>query len=193
MKVKKMGNKAIITITRDELAKRKITVTDIKEGRKNVQDFFFNVLEESDLLDDFTSNSSQLFVEVSVCEDDIFTITITKADCLPNIDEFSKKSERFIYTISSSVYGFSSLETLLKFCTKVLDEDLYVGVNSLYEINGKYYILFSNTTIKKAEFIKTFSVISEYADKYYSKKLVSFFEYANLLLSKSAIQTLQSI
>ena len=193
MKVNKIGNKAVIVLTRDELAKRKITVKDIKEGHKNVQDFFFDILEEENMLEDFTEDSSQLFVEVSVLEDDLFTITITKVDHMPNIEEYTRLVKRIHYTVSSNIFAFSTLETLLDFCIKAKHEKLYVGSNSLYEIENKYYLLFSNSTIKKADFVKTFSILSEYADNYYAKKLHSFYEYANLLLPKNAIQTLQAI
>ena len=91
MKVEKINNnKAKIILTLAELTKRKITLKDIKEGAKNVQDLFFEILEDADITQEFTTDSSQLFVEVSTCEDDIFMITITKADCIPDLADFNK-------------------------------------------------------------------------------------------------------
>ena len=196
MKVEKINNnKAMIVLTLAELTKRKITLKDIKEGAENVQDFFFEILEDADIIEEFTSDSSQLFVEVSTSEDDIFMITVTKADCLPDMSKFDKphKPSRVAYTVSSNIYSFSSLNELYSFCKKATSEDLYVGVNSLYEFNDKYFLLFSNSTIKKSNFIKTFSVISEYTDKYFSKQTTAFLEYAKLVIAKNAIQTLQNI
>lgn len=196
MKVEKINNnKAMIILTLDELTKKKITLKDIKEGADNVQDFFFEILEDADIIQEFTTDSSQLFVEVSTSENDIFMITVTKTDCLPDVSNFSKshKTSKISYTVSSNIYSFASLTELHDFCKKVITEDLYVGINSLYEFNNKYFLLFSNSTIKKSNFVKTFSVISEYSDKYYSKQTTAFLEYAKLIIAKNAIQTLQKI
>ena len=196
MKVEKINNnKAMIVLTLAELAKRKITLRDIKEGAANVQDFFFEVLEDADVTQEFTNESSQLFVEVTTSNDDILMITITKADCIPDLSDFDKipKADKISYTVSSNLYSFSSLKELYEFCKKALEENLYVGTNSLYELNNKYFLLFSNATIKKSNFVKTFSVISEYADKYFSKQTTSFLEYAKQIVAKDAIKTLQSI
>jgi len=196
LKVEKINNnKVMIVLHSAELAKRRISLKDIKEGAENVQDFFFEVLEDANITQEFTNDSSQLFVEVSTSGDDIFMITITKADCLPDVSEYDKvhKTCRVSYTVSSNIYGFSSLNDLYDFCKKTIDEDLYIGVNSLYELNGKYFLLFSNSTIKKANFVKTFSVISEYTNRYFSKQTTAFLEYAKLILAKNAIQTIQKI
>lgn len=196
MKVEKINNnKAMIVMTLAELTKRKITLKDIKEGAENVQDFFFEILEDANIIEDFTSDSANLFVEVTTSGDDLFMITVTKADCLPDITTFEKlpKSSRVSYTVSSNIYRFSSLSELYGFSKKALDENLYVGTNSLYELNNKYFLLFSKTTIKKSMFVKTFSVLSEYADKYFSKQTTAFLEYAKQIVLKNAIQTLQKI
>ena len=196
MKVEKINNnKAMIVLTSAELAKRKISLTDIKEGTENVQDFFFEVLEDANIIDEFANESSQLFIEVSTSGDDLFMITVTKADCIPDMASYDKLQtpSKVSYTVSSNLYSFFSLNELYKFCKKALDENLYVGVNSLYELNNKYFLLFSNTTIKKHAFVKTFSVISEYSDKYFSKQTTSFLEYAKQIINKNAIQTLQKI
>lgn len=194
MKVEKINNnKAMIILSLAELAKRKITLKDIKEGTENVQDFFFEILEDSNLSQDFTSDNSGLFVEVSTSGNDIFMITITKTDCLPDDSVYTKlqSTNKVSYTVSSNIYGFDSLDTLHEFCKKASQEQLYVGVNSLYELDNKYFLLFSNSTIKKSNFVKTFSVLSEYTEKYFSKQEVVFLEYARLLIEKCAIQTIE--
>ena len=196
MKIEKINNnQAIITLTASELAKRHISLNDIKEGKENVQDFFFEILETSDIIEGFTSDDSQLFVEVSYNTKDVYMIAITKTNCIPNISDFNKTAKSLVtyYTVSSNLYSFSCLDDLYSFCKKVKEENLYIGSNSLYCLDNKYFIFFSTSTIKKHNFRKTFSVISEYSDKYYSKNLYSFMEYATLLISNSAIQTLQKI
>lgn len=196
MKVEKINNnKAMIVLTASELAKRKISLNDIKEGAENVQNFFFEALEEANIIQDFTNESSQLFVEISTSDDDIFMITVTKADCLPDTSKYDSlpKANKVSYTVSSNIYSFHSIKELYEFCKKALDETLYLGINSLYELNNKYFLIFSSSTIKKVSFVKTFSVISEYTDKYFSKQTTSFLEYANPIILKNAIQTLEKI
>lgn len=185
----------MIILTLAELAKRKITLKDIKDGAENVQDFFFEILADANITEEFTTDSSQLFVEVTTSEDDIFMITITKADCLPDIAKYDKpiKPSKVTYTVSSNIYSFSYLTELYEFCKQATICELFVGVNSLYEFNGKYFLMFSNSTIKKSEFVKTFSVLSEYVDKYFSKQTTAFLEYAKLIIAKNAVQTLQKI
>lgn len=196
MKVEKINNnKAAIIITSSELSKMKITLKDIKEGADNVQDFFFDVLQDANLIDDFSSDSSHLFVEVATSCDDTFIITITKVECLPDISKYAnlKTANKSSYTVNSDIYCFSSLNDLYEFCNKACEEELYVGTNSLYELNNKYYLLFSQFTVKKSAFVKTFSVISEYIYNYFSNQTTTFLEYATLIVEKNAIQTLQKI
>ena len=196
MKVQRLNqNKAIIIMTPEELDKRKITVKDLKEGKEKAKNFFFEILEESEISDEFGVDSSKLLIEVSQTTDELFTITITKADCVPDTAFSSKLKQirNISYTVSSCIYKFENIQNLYKFALKALDENLCIGVNSLYLLNDRYYLYFSNSTIKKGDFVKTFGVISEYSSKYYSKKNNSFFEYATLIIKNNAIQTLQNI
>lgn len=194
MKVEKINNnKAMIILTTAELESRKITLKDIKEGKDKVQDFFFDILEETQIIEDFSNDPTQLLVEVSSTSDDLFMITLTKADCIPDMIKYNSTSQadRVSYTVSSNLYEFTNIHSLYRFCSKALSEDIYLGKNSLYELNGKFFIYFSNTTIRKTLFVRTFSVISEYVDKYYNKHTSSFLEHANLLIENYAIQKLQ--
>ena len=196
MKIQKLNNsKAIIVLSYDEISKRKITIKDLKEGKEKAKNFFFKLLEESEIFTEADMDSSQLLIEVAQTMDELFTITITKADCVPSQAFSSKiKNVRNIsYTVSSSIYKFENVENLYQFTIRALKEGLLIGVNSLYLLNNMYYLHFSNSTIKKGDFVRTFGVLSEYCSKYYSKKVSSFFEYATLLIKNNAVQTLQNI
>ena len=58
MKVEKINNnKAMIVMTLEELTKRKITLKDIKEGAKNFQDLFFEILDDANIIQYFYDNS----------------------------------------------------------------------------------------------------------------------------------------
>ena len=182
-------------LTAEELSKKKITLSDIKEGKAKARDFFIQILEESDIIEDFSADSSQLFIEVSISNDNIFMITVTKADCIPDTSTLDKmkRIENVCYTVSSNIYEFEDIKDLYSFASKALIEGLYLGNNSLYEINGIYILYFSNASIKNSSFVKTFSILSEYSSKYYYKNLISFLEYANVLRKNNAIQYLQNL
>ena len=80
------NNKAMILLTSKELAEKQITLNDIKEGKERARDFFFEILEEAQISEEFGMESSQLLIEVSYTNDDLFMITITKADCIPDVE-----------------------------------------------------------------------------------------------------------
>lgn len=195
MRVEKINNqKARIILTIDELAKHKITLKDIKDGKEKARNFFFEILEDSNLIEEFGDNSSQLLIE-AISKDNIFMITITKADCIPDIKNYPSHEPAFIYTVSSNIYTFDNIEDLYNFCIKAKQEVLFVGVNSLYSLHDKYFLVFSDKTIKKPEFVKTFGVISEYASSYYANPLYKTYlnEYSSILIDKNAICYIYSI
>jgi len=195
LRVEKINNqKARIILTIDELAKHKITLKDIKEGKDKARDFFFEILEDSNLIEDFADNSTQLLIEAA-SKDNLFMITITKADCIPDIKQYPNQKDSFTYTVSSNIYSFDTLKNLYEFCIKTKQENLFVGTNSLYSMNDKYFLIFSDKTIKKSEFVKTFSVLSEYSSNYYARPLykTALKEHSNLLLDKNAICSICNI
>lgn len=197
MKISKINNnKVCITLTIDELETRHISLKDIELNKDKAQNFFFEVLEESELNTEFVEDCSQLLIEATTENNDLFIITITKIDNIPDISKYymsSNKPQLISYSVSSSIYDFNDVNNLIDFAKKAEKESLFLGINSLYSFSGHYFLIFSNTTIKKNEFIKTFCVLSEYADKYYSKPLYrsAIIEYSDPLLKKSAIQNLQ--
>ena len=195
MKVEKINeSKAVIILTKSDLKKRKISISDLKEGKKKAQDFFFEILEEVNIIDSFSYEDSQLFVEVAISPDDSFIITITKTESIPDIALDSNLNKaKIIYSISSTLYEFKSLDDLYKF-SKVADKlNLYIGSNSLYKLDGKHFLLFSKSTVKKADFIKTYLVLCEYSEQIYAKQDLIFDEYANEIIAKDALQFISKI
>ena len=195
MKIENISNqRAKIMLTFDELAKNKITLKDIKDGKEKARNFFFQILEDSNILEDFADNSSQLLIEVSY-KDNLFIITVTKADCIPDAKKYLNTVDTSTYTVSSNIYTFDNLKTLYDFCLKAKQENLFVGTNSLFNFDNKYILLFSDKTIKKPEFVKTFSVISEYSSSYFARPLykIALKEHSNLLIDKNAINYIYNL
>ena len=207
MKIEKIDeNKVRITLTIDELSQRQISLKDIEQDSNRAQDLFLDLLEESDLQEDFLMDDSQLFVEASSDNENLFIVTITKIDYMPEIARYTpkKKSSRkkknansspTEYTVASTIYKFSNLDRVLELVSKLKLEKAFMGTNSLYKYDDSYFLVFSNTSIKNAKFIKTFVILSEYAEQYYAadmyKTLIK--EKSKLIIDKKAIQNLSKI
>lgn len=209
MKIEKIDeNKVRITLTIDELSQRQISLKDIEQDSNRAQDLFLDLLEESELNEDFLMDDSQLFVEASSDNENLFIVTITKIDYMPEIAKYTSKKKlnrkkkipsasksSAEYTVASTIYKFSSIDRVLDLSSKLKLEKAFMGTNSLYKYEDAYFLVFSNTSIKNAKFIKTFVILSEYAEQYYAtdmfKTLIK--EKSKLIIEKKAIQKLSKI
>ncbi len=212
MKIEKIDeNKVRIILTIDELSQRHISLKDIEQDSNRAQDLFLDLLEESELNEDFIIDGSQLFVEASSDNEDLFIVTITKIDYMPEISKYTsskkyskkkKKSSsanssdsRVQYTVASAIYKFNSLDRIFDLCSRLSIEEAFLGTNSLYKYEDSYFLVFSNTSIKNDKFVKTFVILSEYAEQFYSadmyKTLIK--EKCKLIIDKKAIQKLSKI
>lgn len=228
MKVEKINeNKVKITLTIDELKQRKINIKDIEKDATLARNLFIDLIEETKLDEDFVLDDSQLYIEASSDNNNLFIVTITKIDHMPDISKYSlkskssktkiktkalnntiktkvkvsrkvntklskKKKNNIDYRVDSTLYAFNSMKTLLDACAIFKKENLYFGKNSLYRYQNKYFILFEKSTINNKKFIKTFSVISEFCEKYYSEDLfdISVKENSKLIIKDNALQKL---
>ena len=201
MKIEKINeNKVKITLTIDELSQRHISLKDIEQDSNRAQDLFLDLLEETELNEDFIMDDSQLFVEASSDNENLFVVTITKIDYMPELPKYTPKKKRktnsrIEYTVASSIYKFDSLDKIFELCSKLELEKAFIGTNSLYKYEDSYFLVFSDTSIKNKKFLKTFVILSEYTDGFYAtamyKTLIK--EKANLIIEKRALQKLSKI
>lgn len=185
MKVERINNnKAKISLTLEELRKKKITLKDIKQNKLKAEDFFLELLEETRLIEEFEIDSNELFVE-AIREDNLLTITITKMLDISCKDEI--KQANIVYKISSYIYVFDSSSELKDFAIKANLEKLYIPKCMLYYFNNKFFLVFSKKDIRCSQFIKSYSILSEYASHYssssYLKDILN--EHATLLFNNA--------
>ena len=185
MKVERINNnKAKISLTLEELRKKKITLKDIKQNKLKAEDFFLELLEETRLIEEFEIDSNELFVE-AIREDNLLTITITKMLDISCKDEI--KQANIVYKISSNIYVFDSSSELKDFAIKANLEKLYMPKCMLYYFNNKFFLVFSKKDIRCSQFIKSYSILSEYASHYssssYLKDILN--EHATLLFNNA--------
>lgn len=207
MKVEKLSeNKVRITLTFEELEKRKITLNDIEKDSKIAKDLFIDLLEESNLDTDFVIDDSHLFIEASSDNNNLFIVTITKVDDLPDLKKYSlidskgvhtkkKNINNVKYTVDSNIYSFKNIDNILNICEKAKIEKLFFGKNSLYKVNDLYYIIFSKSSIKNPKFLKTYVFLSEFCNDYYSYDLYEtcIKEKGKLIIENNALQKLKTI
>lgn len=220
MKIEKINeNKVKITLTIDELKQRKINIKDIEKDANLARNLFIDLIEESKLDEDFIVDDSQLYIEASSDNNNLFVVTITKIDHMPDISKYSfgkniknkklsaksRKNRKVTnddnitniinYKVDSTLYSFNSMDLLMDACDVFKKEKLYYGKNSLYKYKSVYFILFDKSATKNKKFIKTFSVISEYCNNYYSDNIfnISIKENSKLILKNNALQKLTKI
>lgn len=205
MKVEKINdNKVKITLTIDELEEREVSLADIQQNATKARQLFLNLLEETELSFEFLDDDGQLFIEASTNYDDSFVITITKIDNIPEISKYKPSSkvrkingnaEKIKYCVSCNIYEFSNIDSLLDFSEKAMKEKLFFGYNDLYKYNDKYFLMFSKNAISNKKFLKTYVILSEYCNSYYSLGLYNSLikEKSNKIISRKAVQTLANI
>lgn len=228
MKVEKISeNKIKITLTIDELKARKISINDIEKDVDLARDLFLDLIEESDLDDDFIIDDSQLYIEASSDNNNLFVVTITKIEHIPELSKYALMDElleknlinktktsittpkltkarkvdkngntkQVNYKVDSTIYSFSSLDSIMDMCEIMKNENLYYGKNSLYKYIDEYFIIFNKTSIKNKKFLKTFVILSEYCKNYYSSDIfdISIKEKCDLILENNALQKLIKI
>lgn len=195
-------NKVKITITFDELNKRKISLNDIQKNAS----ILLNLIEELDIESDFKiDDTSNFLIETSSDNNKTLIATITKIENIPELKKYSllenKKSSKALknnninYKISSNIYCFDTIDTILDMCSISKQEKLFFGKNSLYKYNDLYFIIFSPYSTKNIKFLKTFVILSEYCIKYYSLDMfsTSIKEKSKLIIENNALQTLSKI
>lgn len=207
MKVEKINNNKVkITLTFEELEKRDINIKDIEKNSEIAKNLFVDLIEESNIDEDFEFEDSQLLIEASSDNNNLFVVTITKVDNLPDLRKYSllekkvknsKKSSTIAtnYKVDSFIYSFKSIDNILSLCENAKSEKLFFGKNSLYKYNDIYFIIFANSSIKNKKFLKTFVFLSEYCENYYSYNMFSsaIKEKSKLIVSNNALQTLSKI
>lgn len=207
MKVEKINNNKVkITLTFEELEKREIDIKDIEKNSELAKNLFVDIIEESNIDEDFEFEDAQLLIEACSDNNNLFIVTITKIDNFPDLKKYSllekqvknkknTKSKVTNYKVDSFIYSFKSIDDILSLCEDAKSEKLFFGRNSLYKYNDNYFIIFSNTSVKNKRFLKTFVFLSEYCNNYYSHDIFSsaIKEKSKLIIQNYALQNLSKI
>jgi len=205
LKVEKINeNKVKITLSIDELAQRHISLKDLEKDTMKAKQLFLELIEESNLESSFIFEHAQLFVEAATDSNDFFTVTITKIDDFPDLSKYNlldegfnkksikKSSTDMSYPIKFNVFSFDNLDNILDMCDILKKTKSFLGKNSLYKLDNRYFLIFSKYSIKNVKFLKTYSIITEFCLCNYASELyeVSLREKSKLIISDKALQSL---
>lgn len=208
MKVEKINNNKVkITLTFEELEKRDINLKEIEKNSEIAKNLFVDLIEESNIDSDFEFDNSQLLIEASSDNNNLFIVTITKVDNLPDIKQYSnlekkvKKAKKssiknnIYYKVDSSIYIFDTFDNILDLCKIAKSENLFFGKNTLYKYDNCYFLIFAKSSIKNKKFLKTFVFLSEFCKNYYSYNMlnVALKEKSELIIANSALQNLSKL
>ena len=196
-------NKIKITLTFEELEKRDISLKDITNNSSLARDLFTDLIEETDLDSEFFVDDSQLLIEACSDNNNLFIVTITKINDFPELKKYTKRENKSNtktnkitrYKVDSNVFSFNSIDDILDLCTIAKKENLYFGRNSLYKYNDTYFLIFTKNLIKNKKFLKTYVILSEFCNTYYSYDIyeVSIKEKSKLIIKNNALQKLINI
>ena len=109
-------NRIQITLTIDELNKRNLSLKDIENDAKKAKKLFLELIEESNLEEEFSFEHTQVLVEANTDCNNEFIVTITKLDNFPDLSKFdiltnSAKNLSYLdYYSNFSIFEFSNLE-----------------------------------------------------------------------------------
>ena len=204
MKVELLNeNKVKITLTVEELEKRNITLEEIKQDSNIIID----LIKEIDIHNEFPiDDDSESMIETFSDRRNSLIVTITKIENIPDLkkycllDDVSKQKRKkglnhnISYYVDSNIFSFSSLDQILNMCEAMKSEKIFCGKNSLYKYNDSYFLIFSIYSTRNPKFLKTFVILSEYCQKYYSLNLFSTLikEKAKLIIKDNALQKLRT-
>lgn len=207
MKVEKINNNKVkIILTFEELEKREINIKDIEKNTEIAKNLFVDLIEESNIDEEFEFEDSQLLIEATSDNNNLFIVTITKVENFPDLKKYSLldkkvkssknlKTKNTNYKVESYIYSFNTINDILNLCETSKKENLFFGKNSLYKYNEKYFLIFANSSVKNQKFLKTFVFLSEFCDNYYSYNMLSsaLKEKSQIIIENKALQTLSKI
>ncbi len=207
MQIEKINNNKIkIILTFEELEKRNIDIKDIEQSNEIAKELFCNLIEESNIDEEFEFDNSQLLIEACSDNNNLFIVTITKVENLPDLKTYSlldkkqknenKSNKKQInYKVDSFIYSFKNIDDILNMCENSKSELIFWGKNSLYKYCNSYYLIFAQSSVKNKKFLKTFIFLSEYCQNYYSQNIfaTAIKEKSELIIANSALQKLSKI
>ena len=192
MKIERLNeNKIKVTFNIDDLEEKNIDLYAFMHNTPETQDLFWDILNEAEKECGFNVDNSMIYVEATTSGSGNFILIVTKTNekptnlNLPNTT-FKKKNiklkrKNISLKLEENIYEFSDFDDICEFVKIINTKE--AGNDSLYSMNGKYYLKASTMP---------FTNILEYSSIVKSSKLFDskLNEYGDLIIAENALQTI---
>lgn len=211
MKVERISeNQLKLTLTKDDLQEREITLEDLITPSEKTQALFRDLMEQ--VLDeyDFISENTPLMVEAAPSGMDGLMLIITKVtgkDKTPqksaelfsqaqDLHRWKKKPldnmERTTETHSDLlIYSFPLLDDVIRASVRL--EGTFKGESAVYKNDGKYFLILQQDAYHTEDSAEDLELIlKEYGNKHVSTPLAKYYllEHGQTILEEKAVKAL---
>lgn len=203
MDIEKINDDVIrVTITLSDLEERDIDIDSLAYSSPAAKELFNDMIEQAEKEFGFSVSDSQIIIEPIPDSYEGFVITITRMDDEVDFESIQKYIKNKIKktepkaaarkkpAITFAIYSFESFDSLCELCVRL--RPIYKGKNSVYKIEGTYYLVIGKEKLTQADRVKADAVLDEYGQRLRSPNylLGRLNEYGKLIIRNNAINTL---
>ena len=202
MKIERISeNQLKLTLTKADLAERKIKLEDLISPSERTQKLFRDIMEQALDEEDFISENTPLMVEAIPSGGDGIMIIVTKVNNKEkHADEDLRRwKKKPMDTLAHEeeknsdilIYSFPSLDDVIGVSLRL--DGVFKGESAVYKNDGKYFLVMQGDTYTTEETAEDAErILKEYGQKHISTPLAKYYllEHGETLLAEQAIKAL---
>ena len=190
-----------VLIGNEDLADRGITFLDLLGNHKDVENFFYSILEEVDVEDEFQGSEAvtfqvlpkndglELFISKNVAMDDLSSLeglSEVNADVSELIRKQIEAMEATDETNRNVIFELDNFEAMIQLSKEVFMQSV---LTNLYTYNDRYYlqVLFLTDELEKTNVDNEIAQILEFAHKT-TVTQDTLVEYGTCIMERSALE-----
>lgn len=214
MKIEKISETQVkFILSQSDLTERNIKINELAYGSEKMQDLFREMLEQALHECGFQPESNvPLMIEAIPLSTESIMIIVTKVngsedfDSKLNLMPQSKDERKFVkrpiienantsvIDEGMAIYSFNSLDDIIKICIRL--DKKYNGTNSLYKMNGKYYLIIHNNNSDDFISLPNIEVLlCEYGQKHSATIISEYYiiEHGEAIIKSKAVSILAAL
>ena len=202
MKIERISeNQLKLTLTKADLAERKIKLEDLISPSERTQKLFRDIMEQALDEEDFISENTPLMVEAIPSGGDGIMIIVTKVNNKekPADEDLRRWKKKPMDTLAHEeeknsdilIYSFPSLDDVIGVSLRL--DGVFKGESAVYKNDGKYFLVMQGDTYTTEETAEDAErILKEYGQKHISTPLAKYYllEHGETLLAEQAIKAL---
>lgn len=203
MKIERISeNQLKLTLTKDDLAERKIKLEDLITPSEKTQKLFHDIMEQALDEEDFISENTPLMVEAVPSGSDGIMIIVTKVSNKEKkataqdlrrwkkkpLDSMAQKEEK---NADILVYSFPTLDDVIGVSVRLAGA--FKGESAVYKNENKYFLVLQGDTYTAEESTEALEqILREYGQKHISTPLAKYYllEHGETLIAEQAVKAL---